>query len=220
MLVANFNPKIKTVGQISNPVRPFDSFKYEPMLFGADWTFARQHGGPLTNEVLDKLIHIPEFIEACPLELEDNLLDIVIDTRITMTMAGAYPSIPGWHCDDVPRGSNGQPVLNKRSNRVQHFMCLLASVESQSCTEFLTDNTYFFIDTDKVWYSLDTSIKEHTYLKTRFIKQGEIVQFNQHSIHRASPTTNPGWRFFFRASITHRKPINVQIYLTKDNGGW
>src|SRR5690606_10082560 len=76
-------------------------FRYETMLFGADLAFAQENGGEITKQVIDSL---PKFT------VPDDL-HVVIDTRVNMLMRGYYPSIPGWHCDDVPRGENGQPDL-------------------------------------------------------------------------------------------------------------
>lgn len=149
---------------------------------------------------------------------------VVIDTRVTMTMEGMYPSIPGWHGDDIPRSrTTGQPVLHAVNPLVQHFMVIVSDQPAAvSTTEFVTEPMEVDVDIANVWRSVDQHINEIK-PETRFIEQGEIVRFNQEAIHRASPTTTPGWRFFYRASITHRKPANevrkqVQVYASAN--GW
>jgi hypothetical protein len=155
---------------------------------------------------------------------DPDLLTTVIDTRVTMTMEGMYPSIPGWHCDDVPRSrTTGQPVMHGVNPLVQHFMVILSDQEDAvSCTEFVSKPIKLDIDLTNVWGSVDKQLTENK-PETGFLKQGEIIRFNQEAIHRASPTVTPGWRFFYRASITHRKPANeirnqVQVYASKN--GW
>ena len=214
-----FDYNIKTLGHLDG-VHDMSIIKNEPMIFAGDLDYVKENGGQLTKMFIDQ-------IQDELLKLQEKTgLNIVIDTRVTMTMVGSYPSIPGWHCDDVPREDNhSQPNLNLISNDVQHFMTLFSTVESQSCTEFVTDRGFTpEIDTDNVWNSLNSEV-EKSDVNTRFVKTGEIIRFDQKAIHRASPTKNNGWRLFIRASITHREPYNeirnqVQIYTPIENPGW
>ena len=106
---------------------------------------------------------------------------------------------------------------------VQHFMVILSDQETAvSATEFLSNEIELDVDLTNVWNSVDRQLNEIK-PKTEFIKPGDIVRFNQEAIHRASPTITPGWRFFYRLSITHRKPANevrnqVQVYASEN--GW
>lgn len=213
-----FQPDIKTIGQIDGVLNT-ESFKYEPMIFSGDLAFTKEVNGPITSRCL-KLIEESDEFQKC----YQRNSNVVVDTRVTMTMKGAYPSIPGWHCDDVPRSEKySQPTLYDTSDKIQHFMVLLADVEAQSCTEFVSEPFSAEIDETNVWFSLHNEVIKHA-PNTRFIKQGEIIRFNQTAIHRASAAKNPGWRFFMRVSLTHRKPANeirrqVQVYIDS-NGGW
>lgn len=218
-----FTPTIKTVAQLKG-IRSVKRIKNEPMLFGADMDFAIANGGPLTRDLLHELISSMEFARV----LRDSAPEeyhIVIDTRSTMTMKGAYPSIPGWHCDDVPRGDQyEQPDLDKIDDLTQHFLVLMSSTESHTCTEFVPSTMTIDVDPENVWRSVNNAIAEQK-PKTRFIQVGELVQFDQQAIHRATATANPGWRWFARVSITKRKPVNeirdqVQVYMPLENVGW
>jgi len=218
-----FTPNIKTIGKLEQPVRDTDEIKNEPMIFSGSPNFASIHGGGLTREITNKLLKNDDFRNV-QLFANDNDFHIVIDTRVTMTMPGMYPSIPGWHCDDVPRGkTHGQPVMHLVNPFVQHFMVLVSDQEDAvSCTEFVTKPFEVDIDMADVWGSVDRAVEKEK-PETGFLKQGEIIRFNQEAIHRASQTSVAGWRFFYRASITHRKPANeirkqVQVYASTN--GW
>jgi hypothetical protein len=217
-----FTPNIKTVGKMK-AVRDTGIIKNEPMIFSGDVFFAHENGGPLTRQITDLIIKNEHF-RAVQLFANDNNFKIVIDTRVTMTMPGMYPSIPGWHCDDVPRSkSHGQPVLHGINPFVQHFMVILSDQEDAvSCTEFVTEPFEVDVDLANVWESVDRAVEKEK-PKTGFLTQGEIIRFNQETIHRASQTKTAGWRLFYRASITHRKPANeirkqVQVYTSSH--GW
>jgi hypothetical protein len=234
-----FTPNIKTLTNV-DAVRTTDEIKNEPMIFSGDARFAHTNGGPLTREITNRLLKHDDFRNV-QMFAADEQFKIVIDTRVTMTMPGMYPSIPGWHCDDVPRGkTHGQPVLHGINPFCQHFMVILSDQEDAvSCTEFVTRPLELDIDMANVWGSVDKQVNnilenqnaynagrpEEEQIKplTKFLTQGEIIRFNQEAIHRASLTKTAGWRFFYRASITHRKPANeirkqVQVYASTH--GW
>ncbi len=233
-----FTPNVKTVEHIE-PTRNTNTVKNEPMIFSGCPDFAHSEGGPLTREITRILLNHQMF-RTVQMFSPDNFR-VVIDTRVTMTMEGMYPSIPGWHGDDIPRSrTTGQPVLHGVNPLVQHFMVLLSDQPTAvSTTEFILKPTEIDVDIANVWNSVDTHINDRLEVHnkynegrpieeqiaptTGFIEPGEIVRFNQEAIHRASPTVTPGWRFFYRASITHRKPANevrkqVQVYASKN--GW
>lgn len=217
-----FTPNIKTIDKFADPVRRTEVIKNEPMIFSGSPRFAHVNGGPLTREVTN-LILKNEYFRAVQ-SVGGFDYNIVIDTRVTMTMPGMYPSIPGWHCDDVPRSkTHGQPVLHGVDSNVQHFMVLLSDQEDVvSCTEFVTEPFEVDVDIGDVWGSVDRAVESEK-PKTGFLTQGEIIRFNQEAIHRASMTSVAGWRFFYRASITHRAPsdeIRKQVQVYTSSNGW
>jgi hypothetical protein len=140
-------------------------------------------------------------------------------------MHGFYPSIPGWHCDDIPRGTKyAQPDLDKRNGGVIHFCCLISDHPEVSNTEYINEQLQIDVDPANVWSSVDRLINSHGARCVEVAKPGEIIRFTQSTLHRATPCKVPGWRLFFRLSITHRKPVNVlrnqvQVYVP-ENTGW
>jgi hypothetical protein len=220
-----FRPTHSRVARIQ-PIHSLDLIKNEPMLFGADFNFAKQHGGQLTLEAMKKLLSVTE-IQDYMMGHHDEL-NLVIDSRVTHTQVGQYPSIPGWHCDDVPRilenSGLGQPQLDEISADVKHFMVLVATDMHVSNTQFIDELlTLQNINSKKVWSSVDAEIRANEKVQIKAIAPGDIIQFTQQDIHRATPTYKSGWRWFFRLSLTHRKPQNeirnqVQVYIGEDSG--
>lgn len=220
-----FDPVIRSVAHVPGTFG-VENMKYEPMIFSGDLDWSRKNGGKLTNHVLDHVM--PQVHNFYGTEIPKHL-NFVVDTRVNMLMKGYYPSIPGWHCDDVRRGTTGQPEPSLNTPDVQHFMVLLSTStavqEGVSGTEFVSNKRTYNLDPQNVWHSLDQSVNKDEDKKTRFIKAGEVVRFDQAAIHRASPANSNGWRFFFRLSVTHRKPANeirqqVQVYIDLNNVGW
>lgn len=208
-----FTPNIEVVGHI-NPTASIEQIESEVMLYSASLAFAREHGGPLTQSVLDVI---------------ENKLDpnkhYVIDTKSVMLMPGMYPAIPGWHCDGVIRHNQfAQPDLEKINTEIQHWAVLVSShYEGTSNTEFLTEPVVVHCEQDRVWGSTNEYLEKFRGLPTLLAKDGEIIQFSQPTLHRAKPAINKGWRFFFRLSEYHMPPLNkirhqVQVYAAISSG--
>ena len=212
-----FKPSIETLGKYS--YRPTKKeISNETILFQSDLEYSSRHGGDLTRSIIDQLFKNQLFLTHYK-----NNQNVIVDTRSTLTMPGTYPSIPGWHCDDVPRSIRSpQPDLSMVSENVQHFMVLLSDVDNVSSTEFVTEKVMIDVDPDRVWNSVDQHLNQ-TKVKTGFLETGLIIRFDQKTIHRASPSLSKGWRLFFRLSLSHKPPRNeirkqVQVYTTIN--GW
>lgn len=213
----SFKPYIKTVDKVIGTSQK--DFRYSKMFFSSSPKFILDN----CDEKDD--YHTLEILRALNNNgcLTDNT---VIDVRVTMLMEGYYPAIPGWHCDDFPRYRNGQPDLTAPDSAI-HYMCVIADTPGLSTTKFVIEEVKLELDEKRVWADLHNNIDfmvEHGYINTKQIKEGEIVQFNQEAIHTAVPATRAGWRLFFRASNSHRIPLNeirkqVQVY-TPLNAGW
>jgi hypothetical protein len=230
------------------------------MIFGGDWNFAYNNGGPLTKKILDTLappnkkgildedgidverVQLGPTVEGWRLSLIGGTkvsvsapegLHCVIDTRVTMTMKGVYPSLLSWHCDDVPRPDNqSQPDLRAISPDVQHYCALVSNREGGvSNTEFIDDELTIDVDDKDVWQSVDREVNKRLadpstkdLTTVGVLPDLDIVRFDQHAIHRAAAAHTNGWRLFFRLSFTHRKPENqirkqVQVY-APISAGW
>lgn len=225
-----FKPEIKTLGQFEpNKRYTFEDLSNETMFFSCtpDFIYDSPERAPITRAILDRLFARIINLGLIDPDLED--LQFIIDTRVNMLMAGQYPSIPGWHCDDLKRGENGQPDFSLTDKDVKHFMVLISDTDNPanciSGTEFVTNETLYDINPDKVWQSLHEAVELDSSKHTSFVRERDITMFNQGAIHRASPAVRNGWRYFFRLSYTHRKPSNsirrqVQTYVDVNNAGW
>lgn len=213
----------------TKPIAPReDQIKDEPMLFSADPRFAYASGGILTRTILDKLTQRGKFSP------DDN---VVIDTRVHMLKPGWIPAIGGWHCDAVPRGDDGQPVLNHPAiDGIRHYLCVV-DCGTGSMTEFLTKDVAEYLPTKaspgkNLWGQHSELVNDYIGSDPEgagvvTLQSGQIYEFNARDYHRAIPATGHGWRFFFRASVNTltKGPLNeirkqVQVYLPHEDWGW
>jgi len=211
-----FKPNYEIVRKIPG-IYPVDQIKNEVMLFNCSFDFTRKNCGPITTNILRNV----DWTKLGPID------KITVNTRVTMTMNGYYPSIPGWHCDNVPRSEKySQPDLTLVDPAVQNVLCFVSSVENHSETEFLDQEIEIGVNKNDVWSSVDEYLNSYDHalnLKTEFIEPGQIVQFDQQALHRSTHTINPGWRLFLRVSNADIKQENeirnqVQIYLPLGKG--
>ncbi len=216
-VLVEFDSIIRTAGEMSD--RTIKEIRDEPMIWTGDYNFSRVNGGAITQEFLDKIEATDYWKDNAG---QENLY-FVLDSRVTHTMPGQYPSIGGWHCDDFNRSAKyGQPKLEDRDHRICHFMALVSEGEI-TCTEFITQPVTIEVNPEAVWNSIDTILGDAVGLQKRKVKPMEIIFFSQDALHRASECTNAGWRLFIRGSFTYRKPENeirkqVQVYI--DRKGW
>jgi hypothetical protein len=214
------------------PLFGISEMEAEPMLFSADQEFALKNGGPITNWALEE---VGEQLSSRLLAAKNAGKDysVVIDTRTHMLMPDFFPAIPGWHCDAVPRSSYyDQPDLGAVDlEYVTHFVVVLASKESDpNCyTEFISNPLEFEIDeSERVWTQVHKQTQQalsEGRAERVSVQNGLICEFDQHAIHRAVRAESRGWRWFFRASVYHSKPMNkirhqTQVYIAEESGGW
>ncbi len=202
--------------------------KTEPMFFRASCAYARAHGGPIMHEFLDRL---------------DATRPWVIDSRAHMLMRQWYPAIPGWHGDDVPRGSDGQPVYLGQGEGggdvcwrpewiSEHRMVVIdaADAPTGSMTEFASGrlsvpHPYLHRPGEAVYAKWSDAIDVMGQGHRRNVESGRVVHFDGEAMHRAVPARSPGWRYFIRASIASYPPeneirYNANVYLAAVNAGW
>ena len=147
--------------------------------------------------------------------------DWVVDVKIHMLMAGQWPCIPNWHCDNVPRGNYGADY-SKASN--EHNMLLWISGEPR--TEVITDEIAVepFVGHDALRNALDAKQPS-----TSYIEPQRWYSFSQLSPHRGTVATQNTWRVFVR--LTHRdvvshRPVrsivrrHAQVYLDSNKFVW
>lgn len=207
-----FTPKIKTLHCFKKKFSA-QEIEDEPMIYNGDPEYSYKNGGPITRIILDKLFETDSFKNR-PKDLYS-----LVDTKVVMVNKGQYPCLGGWHCDDIPRVDNDhQPDMNKLDQKVRHWLVFFSNIGDLTGTEFVTNSVEIPVDENNVWGSTDQWLENNSNLiKTRKAKDGELIEFNQLALHRGSPANNFGWRFFFRLTMSTRKPTNkirkqVQVY--------
>lgn len=157
-------------------------------------------------------------------------LSPIVDVRVQRLMPGMFPSIPGWHCDAVPRDSYfGQPCFDKINEKAFHVVCNISTqVAGVSQTEFFNEERLFTIeDPQKVYQDLHNQVEEVIDSQNSFLlPDSHLALFDPKTVHRATATKTRGWRMFFRYSMYPNPPIqnkkqNVeQVYILTTSNGW
>jgi hypothetical protein len=221
-----FDPKWEFRAKIHG-LRTIEQIQNEPMLFSAGLAFTEkvclESGGGSTTWMLVQFLM--DHVLGKSIEPD---LNVVIDTRTHMLMKGMTPAIPGWHCDGLLRPEKyAQPRLESYDPRVRHYAAFFATEENVSRTVFMLAAKRIDVDPERVWGSVNEKMsgyggaqKHELYVQ----KEGELMEFDEQTLHRASPCEVPGWRMFFRLSVT-RDPVRDQIrkqtqVYTTANTGW
>lgn len=194
--------------------------KNEPMFWRASPQYALEHGGHLTRKFLVELGKQKEWAT------DPNVL---IDSRVHMLFPEWWPSIPGFHFDDVPRElPNKQPNHKNPSYQAQHCMALCGDA---SLTEFAVgvasfpevgeDEKYY-----KVWHPMVVDYINKGVLKSVIAEPNRLIFFDCWSWHQGTKATKRGHRFFIRATRnTNLKCMNeirrnANVYLESPMEGW
>lgn len=221
-----FNSQKLNIGKFGFNVEN-EQIKHEPMFFNSDLSFAYNKGNIITKS----------FIDALPDDWKDN---VVFDSRIHMLMPNWYPSIPGWHHDDVPRPeipvgqhfiSAGQPDYETTKYFSEHIMGL---VNAEVCpTNFAIGECTMPIVEDgetvyKKWHlEVERLIRNGT-LKLELAEDRTLYYFDWQCFHTGIKAVKNGWRWFGRVSrntdrvkrITNEIRVNAQVYLEFPMEGW
>jgi hypothetical protein len=188
----------------------------EPMFFSAGTRIAWNEGGAITRA----------FLQAVP---KDWLEDGIFDSRVHMLMEGWYPCIPGFHVDDAPRcdRKDGQPNHINPSYQAEHIFVIVGDC---SQTRMLDGELVLpepedgsGVTTYRLW---DEQLNASSQGIASWAVSGQLYWFDWQGVHRGSPATKAGWRWFGRISRgTPRKKTNemrkqVQVYISPINKGW
>lgn len=190
-----------------------------PQLLRASPRFAAAQG----HEGLCKLVDLAKS------HLTRPFAHVTLDTRLSMLMPGMWPCIPGWHCDDFWRPSDGgQPDLISAPYS-EHIAIVLGGC---SLTRFINERAELKIPT--VW---DLQVGETLYgymhprieqmgLKTMQLTPEQLVRYSQLTWHCGEAAVERGWRYLFRLTGSdYLHPLNerrtqTQVYLTEPFVGW
>lgn len=221
------DPNILSTGYV-NGQRTTGELAAEPSLFSCSMEHAEAKGGDITQEILHqiKLLHKKDMALAFAAGLHE-----VIDVRVQRLMPGMYPSIPGWHCDSVPRANYfAQPDFSLVNPASFHITCIVDTSRGPedyvSNTEFCHKKINFnYDDAFPVWKQLhDQLVREGVRGPT--YSQGQLLKFSSLTPHRAQATATRGWRMFFRMSMYVNPPVvngvpsQQQVYVLSEANGW
>lgn len=219
-----FNSKIELLGSFAEGCT---DVKNEPMFFNCSGDFAYENGGPITKS----------FLNALP---NGWWNEVVFDSRIHMLMPGWYPSIPGFHHDDVPRPeippgqhfiTAGQPDYENPRYKSEHILGL---VNGDICPTIfaLGECTMPAVEDGELIYrkwhkEVERLLSEDAMYEYK-AASNQLIYFDCDTFHTGIKATGNGWRWFGRISrntdrinkITNEIRNQVQVYLEFPMEGW
>lgn len=171
---------------------------------------ALKYGGLLTREFLSKM------------DLRGDKKYTIVDTRISFLLPGAYPSIPGWHTDGVPRGKNLDPaskespdIRSQLKGDISSPRYHLGVYGVDAFPEFVREPLALDAPHDDTLYkSISEQVNTIKPLVDKVAK-GEIWEFDWWTLHRATPAIKRSWRYLIRVTesdnIPPRDDLNKMI---------
>lgn len=223
----SFRPSFDIVSLVG-PTATIEQMADEVGVYGATPAFIRKHCGPIANSILDA-VPGSYFDEAAKLGLFPNA-----DIRIHRLYPGDYPAYPGWHCDGEFRETYfSQPDLDRIPVH-KHLVCTVSTADcGVSNTQFLNSPFTFNLEREPdqeitLWGMVHRAVEDS---RTRMVydtRDGELVQFDSLTLHRAMPAKVRGWRMFFRMSMWHKPNLGEggkitkqeQVYKLCEGSGW
>lgn len=159
----------------------------------------------------EMLRELPCGLVSCPLaEAEEALPELaalyatvpvrhpdqwIIDVKIHMLMPGAYPCVPNWHCDFVPRDDTGT-----RYDLAGREPLMFLWVSGGPETEYLRNPPALTVDSHADLSAL-AGVDAPTPIEAQ-----RWYQFSQLSPHRGTPAREHCWRVFARLTHTMLDP--------------
>lgn len=218
-MLVHFKADVFPVASIFPTKSTLQELAAEPCLFSCDWYTAKDAGGALTKKIINELEY-----------RQYPTGGAVIDVRVQRLMPGMYPSIPGWHCDAVPRdGYYSQPDFTKANQDIRHLV-VVQSTEDDGVSRTEYTKSEFNVDLDAksgfIYKQLHDYIEKSPEVARWQCRQGVLYGFSHFQPHRTMPCTTRGWRMFFRLSYYHNPPIAnkvesvQQVYLLSEANGW
>lgn len=152
-----------------------------------------------------------------------DLSQYEVDIKIHMLMAGQYPCIPNWHCDNVPRNAQGEVDYGLLGEDQEMLMWVSDGPE----TEFLAES-----QDCKSFIKTHESVARHMrfgQFPTKHIKPNSWISMTQRTPHRGTMAQKAGWRVFVRLTpktIAPDRPVHstirrhCQVYLDANYFTW
>jgi hypothetical protein len=196
------------------PTASIDKLEREVGVYSATPEFVRTHCGDIAKSILGA---IPaSYYELCShLGLYPNC-----DIRIHRLYPGDYPAYPGWHCDGEFRETYfSQPDLDKipvsyhltatvssHENGISNTQFLKESFEFQTIRDYSMRDTQ---DQHTMWSEVNELLEKRKDKDVWNTRDGQLVQFDARTLHRAMPAMRRGWRLFFRMSMWHKPNLGI-----------
>lgn len=230
MTLFNRTPPVVTDRTIKEPPQSTieATFNLRQVSFDDAW----KYGGPITRAALEAM------------NLRRDHKYIVVDTKVCYLMPGMYPSIPGWHTDGVPRGTDlnpggkGPPNLEAQEAGLitapRYHLLVTGEI---SRTEFLTEPMELKLPSTPNLYremtkQVDERLKDFQVQLPSWpvlnVPSCTVVEWDWWNIHRAEPAIKSGFRYLIRATETdHIAPrsdpkdfirLQTQVYVPTDFG--
>ena len=147
---------------------------------------------------------------------------LIIDSRTHDLHLGEYGAIPGWHTDFVPRPEKrkGQPDYTQIDSETLFYMVNMSDhPDGVSNTEVVNVPVDFTIPTTRVYQAMDQFINHHPEISRYKIRDGQILSFDQETIHQGTQAHHAGTRFFLRIAILSDRAADeirtqVQSYMS------
>lgn len=197
----------------------------ERSLFSCSEEAVNIQGGPLATIALK---HIQNAYIRDIYNAKQAGLSAIVDVRVQRLMPGMFPSIPGWHCDAVPRDLyKGQPCFAAINPAAFHVTLTLSTDPvGVSNTEYVMDPIKpKLYSPDNIYRQLHEEVDRISPVVQR-VNDGVFTKFTPKTIHRATETHRRGWRMFMRFSMYHKPPIEngvpgqQQVYILSEKNGW
>ena len=211
----NFIPNYGVVAQTTPTAEDFSD---EQSMYSATIEFARQHGGEITNDIIDK---IPDWYyeSAANLGLYPNIDVRVHDLNFEVIPEGSdlYPAIPGWHADGEYRETYfSQPDLSRIPVSFHIVSTVSTLPQGVSNTRFIDTAMQMEIVEElpdsALWADVHRNIELLDGYDFTDMRDGGIVMFDARTLHKAMPAKASGKRLFFRMSMWHKPNLgNGQI---------
>lgn len=222
---------IPNYGVVAQATPMVEDFIGEKSMYSATPEFAREHGGTITNEIIDK---IPDWYyeSAAKLGMYPNIDVRVHDLNLEEIPVGhdLYPAIPGWHADGEYRETYfSQPDLSRIPVSFHIVSTSSTRPEGVSNTRFI--DTAMQMETSEdlpdsaLWAEVHRYVERLDNYKFTDMRDGGIVMFDARTLHKAMPAKASGKRLFFRMSMWHKPNLGdgqiskqEQLYLLPKAG--
>jgi hypothetical protein len=194
-----FTPNFSVAGTFHATYDHAD-FAGERSMYACSLDYARKHGGDIARLAIDS---IPDdYLSGADARgIYPN-----VDIRVHHLVPGDFPAAPGWHCDSALRELRFGQRSGTRVPVEQSLVCTASTnPHGISNTQFLTHPCSIHLtptdDEYRLWQQVDQHIGEPTPDALFNSRDGQIVQFDTQTLHRAMPATRTGIRLFMRASL-------------------